>query len=62
MHHIAATFDVANLLDLDKQRQLAALLPAYTPYDGRFDLRMPGVYAIRASRITTDLIPTTYQP
>jgi AraC-like DNA-binding protein len=42
--------------------RLAQLLRAHTPYDGRFALRMPGVYAIRASRITTELIHTTYHP
>ena len=62
MQNISANSDMADLLGVEKQRQLAQQLNTYTPYDGRFGLRMPGIYAIRASRITTDLIHTTYQP
>src|SRR6266545_2434623 len=42
--------------------KLAQLLRAYTPYDGRFELRVPGLYAIRASRTNTELVHTTYHP
>jgi AraC-like DNA-binding protein len=42
--------------------KLAQLLRAYTPYDGRFELRVPGIYAIRASRTNTELVHTTYHP
>ncbi|GAB4118042.1 MAG: AraC family transcriptional regulator [Roseiflexaceae bacterium] len=42
--------------------RLVALLRAYTPYDGRFELRMPGVYAIRSSQATSSVTHTTYQP
>jgi AraC-like DNA-binding protein len=42
--------------------RLAHLLRAHTPYDGRFELRVPGVHAIRASRTTTELVHTTYHP
>jgi AraC-like DNA-binding protein len=48
-----------NQPDVDR---LADLLRAHAPYDGRFTLRIPGVSAIRASRITTDVIHTTYHP
>ena len=46
--------------DLDVER-LAQLLLAHTPYDGRFELRIPGVYAIRVSR-PTELLHTTHDP
>jgi len=39
-------------------RRLAHLLSAHAPYDGRFELRMPGLHAIRASRTNTELMPT----
>lgn len=42
--------------------RLAQLLRSHTPYDGRFELRLPGIYAIRASRTTADLVHTTYHP
>lgn len=45
--------------DVDR---LAHLLRAHAPYDGRFTLQIPGVHAIRASRITTEVIHTTYHP
>jgi AraC-like DNA-binding protein len=41
--------------------RLAGLLHAHTPYDGRFELRVPGMYAIRSSR-TTELLHTTHTP
>jgi hypothetical protein len=37
--------------DLSK---LACLIRAHTPHDGCFELRIPGVYAIRRSRISMD--------
>ncbi|GAB4178292.1 MAG: AraC family transcriptional regulator [Roseiflexaceae bacterium] len=55
----ASTTDGANESNMAR---LAQLLRAYTPYDGRFPLRVPGVYALRASRITTELVHTTYHP
>jgi AraC-like DNA-binding protein len=42
--------------------RLALLLRAYTPYDGRFALPIPGLHAIRASRMNTEVIHTTYNP
>lgn len=35
-------------------RQLANRLAAYAPHDGAFQLRLPGTYAIRLSRMTTE--------
>ncbi len=42
--------------------RLAELLRAYTPYDGRFALRIPGLHAVRASRMNTELLHITYHP
>jgi AraC-like DNA-binding protein len=42
--------------------RLASLIRAYTPHDGRFDLRIPGVYAIRVSRTNTELVHATARP
>ncbi len=36
--------------------RLAGLIGAYAPHDGRFQLRVPGVHAIRRSRTNTELI------
>jgi AraC-like DNA-binding protein len=41
---------------------LARLLRAHTPYDGRFELRIPGVYAIRVSRTSAELLHYTHAP
>jgi AraC-like DNA-binding protein len=41
---------------------LARWIGAYAPHDGRFELRIPGVYAIRASRLSTELVHTLWQP
>ena len=41
---------------------LARLIGTYAPHDGRFTLRIPGVYAIRASRPYTELVHTSWQP
>ena len=35
-------------------RRLANRLAAYAPHDGAFQLRLPGTYAIRLSRMTTE--------
>jgi AraC-like DNA-binding protein len=35
-------------------RQLASRIAAYAPHDGAFQLRLPGTYAIRLSRMTTE--------
>ncbi len=45
-----------------KVAKLAGLVRAHTPYDGRFELRMPGVYAIRASRTNTELVHVVQRP
>ena len=42
--------------------RLASLIRAYAPHDGRFELRIPGVYAIRASRTNPELIHALQQP
>jgi AraC-like DNA-binding protein len=42
--------------------RLASLICAYTPHDGRFDLRIPGVHANRLSRTNTELVHATAQP
>lgn len=42
--------------------RLAGLLKTYTPYDGSHELRLPGVYAVRASRINTELFHAVYRP
>ena len=41
---------------------LAGLIRAHTPYDGRFELRIPGVYAIRASRTNTEMVHVVQRP
>ena len=35
-------------------RRLANRIAAYAPHDGAFPLRLPGAYAIRLSRMTTE--------
>ena len=42
--------------------KLAGLIRAYTPHDGRFELRIPGVHAIRVSRTNPDLVHALQQP
>jgi len=42
--------------------RLAELLRVHAPYDGRHTLRLPGVYAVRASRMNTTLFHTLYEP
>lgn len=36
--------------------RLAGLVRAYAPHDGCFELRIPGVHAIRRSRPNTEVI------
>jgi AraC-like DNA-binding protein len=43
-------------------RRLAGRLAAYTPHDGAFQLRLPGTYAIRLSRMTTEASYATLGP
>jgi AraC-like DNA-binding protein len=43
-------------------RRLANLLASYTPHDGIFQLRLPGTYAIRLSRMTTETAYATLGP
>jgi AraC-like DNA-binding protein len=43
-------------------RRLARLVGAHAPYDGRFELRMPGLHAIRASRTNTELMHAVQRP
>ena len=42
--------------------RLAALLLAHAPYDGRFDLPLPGAYAVRYSYPSKDLLHGVAQP
>ena len=42
--------------------RLAELLAAHTPYDGSFPLRVPGVYAIRRSTVSRDMVRATVSP
>ncbi|MFN8475371.1 MAG: AraC family transcriptional regulator [Anaerolineae bacterium] len=43
-------------------RRLARLVSAYAPYDGVFDLRVPGVHVIRRSSPDTHLVYGVQQP
>jgi AraC-like DNA-binding protein len=42
--------------------KLAGLVGEYTPHDGLFELCIPGVYAIRRSQVTTELLHATVRP
>ena len=42
--------------------RLAGLLAAHTPYDGSFPLRVPGVYAIRRSTVSREMVRATVSP
>ena len=42
--------------------RLAGLISAYAPHDGCFELRIPGVHAIRRSRADTELVHALAQP
>jgi AraC-like DNA-binding protein len=43
-------------------RRLARLISAHAPYDGPFELPVPGMYAIRASRTTTEPHHAMHRP
>ena len=43
-------------------RTLAALLARYAPHDGVFPLRLPGTYALRVARITSEPVYATLGP
>jgi AraC-like DNA-binding protein len=43
-------------------RRFAALLAGYAPHDGAFSLRLPGTYAVRHSRMTTEASHATLGP
>jgi AraC-like DNA-binding protein len=43
-------------------RRLAARLASYAPHEGAFQLRLPGTYAIRLSRMTTEASYATLGP
>ena len=43
-------------------RQLANRIAAFAPHDGKFQLRLPGTYAIRWSRMTTEPMYATVGP
>ena len=59
---IRPTAPTSNAAPDDLQMEkLTQLLAAHAPYDGRFELRIPGVYAIRSTR-TTELLHTTHDP
>ncbi len=42
--------------------RLASLISAYAPHDGCFELRIPGVHAIRRSRTNRELVHAMAQP
>ncbi|HYA40465.1 MAG TPA: AraC family transcriptional regulator [Syntrophobacteraceae bacterium] len=42
--------------------RLASLISAYAPHDGCFELRIPGVHAIRRSRTNTELVHGMERP
>jgi hypothetical protein len=42
--------------------KLASLLSAHTPHDGSFEMCIPGVYAIRASRPSAELVHGLHRP
>lgn len=48
--------------DAPALRKLANLLSAQAPHDGRFELRLPGVYAIRKSRTDSEPVHGTSGP
>src|SRR5436309_2381451 len=43
-------------------RELARLISAHAPYDGIFELRVPGVHAMRQSRPDTQLVHFVQRP
>jgi hypothetical protein len=42
--------------------RLAGLISAYAPHDGIFELRIPGVHAVRRSRTNTELVHAMAEP
>ena len=42
--------------------RLAAFIKAHAPYDGHFNLRLPGVEVIRASRANGELVHGVARP
>ena len=42
--------------------RLAGLIRTYTPHDGSFELRVPGVHVSRASRMNTELVHAVQKP
>ncbi len=42
--------------------RLAELLAAHAPYDGSFQLRVPGIHAIRRSAVSRDMVRATVSP
>lgn len=52
----------ADRLDRPALRRLAELVAAHAPHDGCFPLRAPGAYAIRRSRVTTEMARVTLKP
>ena len=48
--------------DVHSLRKLADLLSAHAPHDGRFELRLPGVYAARRSRQNRAPVHVAYPP
>jgi AraC-like DNA-binding protein len=52
----------SNTISEEDLIKLTSLIKAHTPYDGRFELRVPGVYAIRASRVNTELVHVVQVP
>src|SRR6476620_2015746 len=43
-------------------RSLATLITRYAPHDGTFPLRLPGTYALRRSRLTSEPVHATIGP
>jgi AraC-like DNA-binding protein len=48
--------------DAQSLRRLATLVAAHTPYDGFFQLRLPGVHVVRRSRVTREPVRATATP
>jgi AraC-like DNA-binding protein len=53
--------DTVGLSEPDTRR-LAHLIHAHAPYDGSFELRVPGVYAVRRSRTNSDPVHGVPRP
>src|SRR4029453_8791062 len=43
-------------------RRLGNLIARYAPHDGVFPLRLPGTYALRRSRMTSEAVHATLRP